>query len=30
MAGVGGFSLLGVLVYVADENPTLEAGAGTL
>jgi hypothetical protein len=27
-AGVGGFSLLAVLVYVADEHPAIEAGAG--
>jgi hypothetical protein len=27
---VGGFSLLAVLVYVADEHPALKAGAGTL
>jgi hypothetical protein len=29
-AGAGGFSLLAVLVYVADEYPTFEAGARTL
>jgi hypothetical protein len=29
-AGVGGFSLLAVLVYVADEYPTLKTRAGTL
>ena len=29
-AGVGDFSLLAVLVYVADEYPACEAGAGTL
>jgi hypothetical protein len=29
-AGVGGFSLLTVLVYVADEYPTFEAGTRTL
>ena len=29
-AGVGGFSLLAVLVYVADEHPALVAGAETL
>jgi hypothetical protein len=29
-AGVGGFPLLAVLVYVADEYPALKAGAGTL
>ena len=30
VAGVGGFSLLAVLILVADENPTAVAGAGTL
>jgi hypothetical protein len=30
MTGVGGFSLLAVLVCVADEHPAIEAGAGTL
>jgi hypothetical protein len=30
MAGVARFSLLAVLVYVADEYPAFEAGAGTL
>src|SRR5215208_7881693 len=30
MTGVGCFSLLSVLVYVADEHPAFEAGAGTL
>jgi hypothetical protein len=30
MAGVGGFSLLAIVVYVADEYPAIEAGAGTL
>jgi len=29
-AGVGDFSLLAVLVYVADEDPTLKTRAGTL
>jgi hypothetical protein len=29
-AGVGGFPLLAVLVYVADEYPTFDAGARTL
>ena len=29
-AGVGGFPLLAVLVYVADEDPAAYAGAGTL
>jgi hypothetical protein len=29
-AGVGGFSLLAVLVYVADEHPAAYAGAATL
>ena len=29
-AGVGGFSLLAVLVYIADEHPAFKAGAGTL
>ena len=29
-ATVGGFSLLAVLVYVADEYPTLQTRAGTL
>jgi hypothetical protein len=29
-AAVGGFSLLVVLVYVADEHPALEAGTGTI
>jgi hypothetical protein len=29
-AGVGGFSLLAVLVCVADENPTAYAGTWTL
>ena len=29
-AGVGGFSLLAVLVYVADEYTTLKTCAGTL
>jgi len=28
-AGVGGFSLLAVLVYVADEYPAIYAGVGT-
>jgi hypothetical protein len=28
-AGVGGFSLLAVLVYVADEYPAIYARAGT-
>ena len=30
MASVGGFPLLAVLVYVADEHPAFEATAGTL
>jgi hypothetical protein len=30
MAGVGGFPLLAVLVYVADEHPAFEATAATL
>jgi hypothetical protein len=30
VAGVGGFSLLAVLVYVADEYPAFEAGTRTL
>ena len=29
-AAVGGFSLFAVLVYVADEHPTLKTRAGTL
>jgi hypothetical protein len=29
-AGVGGFSLLAMLVYVADEYPVIEAGTRTL
>jgi hypothetical protein len=29
-AGVGGFHLLAKLVYVANENPAIEAGTGTL
>jgi hypothetical protein len=29
-AGVGGLPLLAVLVYVADEYPTLKTRAGTL
>ena len=29
-APVGGFSLIVVLVYVADEHPAIYAGAGTL
>jgi len=29
-AAIGGFPLLAVLVYVADEHPTSYAGAGTL
>ena len=29
-AGIGGFSLLAVLVYVADEYPSIYAGAGNL
>jgi hypothetical protein len=29
-AGIGGFSLLAVLVYVADEYPSLKTRAGTL
>ena len=29
-AGIGGFSLLAVLVYVADEHPAFKAGTRTL
>ena len=29
-AGIGGFSLLAVLVYVANEHPAIYAGAETL
>ena len=29
-ASVGGFPLLAVLVYIADEHPAFEAGARTL
>jgi hypothetical protein len=29
-AAVGGFSLLAMLVYVADEHPAFETGAGAL
>jgi hypothetical protein len=30
VAAIGGFSLLAVLVYVADEHPTFETGAWPL
>jgi hypothetical protein len=30
VASVGGFPLLAVLVYIADEHPAFEAGARTL